>query len=298
MRLMALAACALAAVAATLLWQAGAFQVLAWWLVEQQRAAQTLLGEQVAALRAGEPGALWPLLGICAGYGFLHAVGPGHGKVLIGGAAVGTGANARRMAAVAVAGSLGQALVAIALIYGGLFLFDATARVTVGAVETLAVPASHVALAAIGVWIVLRGMRSWPRAAGDAPDHEHDATCGCGHRHAPDPVAVAGARGAGTTLGIVAAMAARPCSGAMLLLAIAWSMGVVAAGALGVLAMGIGTASFTVLVAVLAVLGRDAALFSAGTGRLATVLLPLLQVVAGLALATVGGTLLVSALAA
>ena len=90
------------------------------------------------------------------------------------------------------------------------------------------------------------------------------------------------------TLLLVGAMAARPCTGAMMLLAIAWGMGVAGAGAAGVLAMGLGTALFTVAVAVLAVFGRAQALARLNLGRLGGRLVPALQVVAGVLVATAG----------
>lgn len=93
-------------------------------------------------------------------------------------------------------------------------------------------------------------------------------------------------------------MAARPCTGAIMLLAIAWSMGLPGAGAAGALAMGIGTASFTVIVALLAVLGRETALAWFEGGHAGRRVLPAMQIAAGLLLVTSGGALLVSALAA
>lgn len=94
-------------------------------------------------------------------------------------------------------------------------------------------------------------------------------------------------------LALVGAMAARPCAGAMMLLAIAWSMGLAAAGAAGALAMGLGAASFTALVALLAVFGRETTLARFGAGGR---LLPALQIGAGLLLATSAGALLVAPL--
>ena len=81
-----------------------------------QQALQAALAGRLQDLRAGEGTAFWSLLALCAGYGFLHALGPGHGKVLISGAAVGTRATALRMGMIALAGSLAQAAAAIAFV--------------------------------------------------------------------------------------------------------------------------------------------------------------------------------------
>jgi ABC-type nickel/cobalt efflux system permease component RcnA len=252
---------------------------LLWWAAQAQHRVQDTLAAQVQALRAGEPGALVTLLGLCAAYGFLHALGPGHGKLVVSGAAVGSRATARRMAAVAVAGSLAQAAVAIVLAYGGLALFEATARGTVAAAERWIQPAGTLAVAGIGGWLVWRGLRALAAARRPAAGHDHGQCCG--HRHGPTAAEVERAGGTGATLALVGAMAARPCTGALFLLVIAWRFDLAAAGAAGVVAMGLGTAAFTLLVAVLAVAGRDTALFAAGGGRAGRLLAPGLQLAAG-----------------
>lgn len=80
---------------------------------------------------------------------------------------------------------------------------------------------------------------------------------------------------------LVAGMAARPCTGALVVLILAWKLQVASAGAAGVLAMGLGTAAFTALVAFLAVRGRDTALIAVGDSAAARFALPLIQILAG-----------------
>ena len=283
---------ALALLAAAFHWT-GSFAALAWWNVGLQRALQSILAARVSALQDGAPHALAGLLGFCAAYGFLHAVGPGHGKLLVAGASVGGAATARRMVAIAIAGSLAQALFAVVLVYGGLALIGATARATIGASETWAQPAGQSAVAAIGAVIAWRGARAWHRAA-PIRGHAHGPACGCGHHHGPDPREAAAARGFAGAAALAGAMAIRPCAGAMMLLAIAWSMGLAMAGALGVFAMGLGTAAFTVAVALIAVSGREAVLARLGGGRWTARLLPALQLGAGLLLVASGTTLLIA----
>ena len=296
MRLIAALALALGLLAMVVLHQAGALDQIAWWAAEQQRALQTQLAAQVTALRDGTPGALWGLMVACAGYGFVHAAGPGHGKVLIGGAALATRATALRMGVIAVLGSLAQALVAIAIVYGGFALFEATARGTVAAAEDWIDPIGTALIGGIGLWLIWRGLRhigspatpDGPPAAGHV--HGHD----CGHRHGPDAEEVARARGLGDTLALIGGMAARPCTGALFVLVIAWRMDLAGAGAAAVLAMGLGTAAVTLAVALLAVTGREAALISAGQGRGTRLVMPLLQIAGGGLILAVSALLLVS----
>jgi ABC-type nickel/cobalt efflux system permease component RcnA len=251
MRLTAGLLLALAGLAALALWAIGGFQAIGWWVVQQQHAVQSALAGRIQALRAGEPAALWSLIALCAGYGFLHALGPGHGKALVAGAAVGTGATARRMALVATAGSLGQAAVAIALVYGALAIFEATARGTVAAADRWVAPAGNLAVALIGAWILWRGLRALGAARSGAHAHDHGQSCG--HAHGPDPAEVARATGPAATLALIAAMAARPCTGALVVLIFALAQGLVWAGVMATFAMALGTGITVATLAGLAV---------------------------------------------
>lgn len=109
-------------------WRMGALALLGWWVVGLQRDLQGLLAGRIAALRAGEPHALAALLGGCAGYGFLHAVGPGHGQAARrapppSGPERPPGAWRDRGG-----GQPRPGAAAILLIYGGMALVGATAR--------------------------------------------------------------------------------------------------------------------------------------------------------------------------
>jgi ABC-type nickel/cobalt efflux system permease component RcnA len=287
MRLIAAGLLVALGAAALVLWGSGAFQALGFWLAGQQQALQAALAGRIQALRAGEPAALWSLVALCGGYGFLHALGPGHGKALIAGAAVGTRATPLRMAAVAVGGSLAQAAVAIALVYGAFAAFVATARGTVAAADRWAAPAGNLAVALVGGWILWRGLGGL--AAG------RRSRCGCGHAHGPTASEAESATSLGATLALMGAMAARPCTGAIVVLVIAWRMGLAPQGAAGVVAMGLGTAAFTALVALLAVASRDAALLTAGSGAAARLLARGLQILAGGLILGISGALLLAA---
>ncbi|CAN5806125.1 nickel transporter [soil metagenome] len=289
MRSLGLAALGLAALVLALLWASGSFARLGWWALDQQRSVQTLLARRIHDMRAGEPFAFFGLVTLCAGYGFLHAVGPGHGKVLVAGAALGTRAGAARMGGIALAGSLAQALVAILVVYGGFLIFQASARGTVAASDAWLEPLGHAAVAPIGAWLLSRGLWTFRPSSGDA--------CACGHAHGPDPEAAMAAARLREMAALVGAMAIRPCTGALFVLVIAWRLDLAAAGAAAVIAMGIGTAAFTVLVAWLAVGGREAALLSAGSGPFARRLAGGLQIGAGTLILVLSGAMLGTVLA-
>lgn len=271
---------ALGALALVALWATGTLGALGWRIAELQRALQGLLAGEIAALRGGERAALAGLIGLCGAYGFLHALGPGHGKALIAGAAVGTRATARRMALIALAGSLAQAGVAVAAVYGGFTLLGVTARGLTGGVAAWLEPVGNIAIALIGAWLLARGVRALRAPAALDGRHGHAHGPDCRHAHGPTPAEAEQATSLGATLALIGAMAARPCTGAIFVLVIAWRMGLPGAGAAAALAMGLGTAAFTALVGWLAVGSRDAAFLSAGGGG-ARLLAPSLQIAAG-----------------
>ena len=61
------------------------------WAAQEQRGFQNAMAGSLRAIRGGDSFAVFTLCSATALYGFVHALGPGHGKVLLGGAALGGG---------------------------------------------------------------------------------------------------------------------------------------------------------------------------------------------------------------
>jgi ABC-type nickel/cobalt efflux system permease component RcnA len=287
------------------LWLTGALDGVARWLAAAQRGAQDQLAHAIRALRSGEPGALMAFWAICFGYGVLHAAGPGHGKLIIGGYGVARQVPVGRLAGLALVSSLAQAAVAVGLVYA----LVAVLGLTRGAVEVAAqdwvTPVGHAMIAGLGLWLVWRGIgglrrrtsdgvRSQTRAPahvhGHAHDHghahglRHDHDHGhkghahddhhvhgpdCGHAHGPTVEQVAEVRSFRDGLALVAGIAFRPCSGALFVLILTWQLGIAMAGVIGAFVMGLGTASVTVAVAAMAVWAREGAFAALPQGRVA-----------------------------
>ena len=280
--LTALAALAVLVIAIWL-WGFGGAQDVARWAASGQREAQSALARGLRALKAGQPGALISLLSLCFAYGFFHAAGPGHGKLVIGGYGMDRSVAMGRLAALAVASSLAQAATAVVLVVGGLTVMDwGRERMTRIAEEVLA-PLSYGLIALVGVYLFQRGTRRLLRARQNpsaakvdglaaacdhghmhSHDHDHDhsadACPSCGHRHGPTLEEAAQVHGLRDALAIIGAVALRPCTGAVFLLLVTWRMDVLPAGIAGAFAMGLGTASVTVAVAIASVSLRQGAL--------------------------------------
>ncbi len=285
---LAAAAAVLAAAAAVWLWGMGGAAELGAWARAGQAETQQAMARLLRALRAGEPGAMAGLMGLCFAYGFFHAAGPGHGKLLVGGYGMAARVGAWRLSALALASSLAQAASAVVMVYAGVLVFDVTRQQMTGVAERLMAPASYAAIAAVGAWLCLRGLRRWWRAGRHDHGHGHGHACAtCGHSHGPTSDEAARVASWRDAAALIAAVAIRPCTGALFLLILTWRLGIEAAGILGAFVMGIGTASVTVAVALASVTLREGVLARLATseGQGLARALTLLEIAAGLVIA-------------
>lgn len=280
------------------LWGFGGASSVAAWAKAGQAETQQAMARILRALRTGDPGALTALLGLCFAYGFFHAAGPGHGKILIGGYGMAARVSALRLSALALASSLAQAASAVLLVYAGVLVLDLTRQRMTGLAEDIMAPASYAAIAAVGAWLALRGLRRLRRAIGAAT--VQDAACAtCGHHHGPTPSQAEAVTGWRDAAALVAAVAIRPCTGALFLLILTWRMGLEMAGILGTFAMGLGTASVTLAVALASVTLREGALAriaATGHGSAMARALPLLELTVGVIIAALALQLMRAAL--
>ncbi|MEL7011947.1 MAG: hypothetical protein AAFO72_01570 [Pseudomonadota bacterium] len=263
------------------------------WALDTQRVFQNQMAGAVRALQAGDTGAYIALLAGAGAYGFVHAVGPGHGKFLIGGVGLGTSVRVSHLMALALVSSVMQALWAIVLVYGGLSLFASSLGRMTGLAEDVFAPISYLAVGAVGCILMWRGVRALPdrseQERGHSHTHTHTHTHSCGHSdaapcgcaHGPTPEEVAKVGSLRDALFLVGSIAIRPCTGAIFLLIIAWQMDILLAGALAVIVMGIGTAGLTSLVAASSVAARSVTFAYAGGLGTTTQVMPALQIFAG-----------------
>ncbi|WP_458791801.1 nickel/cobalt transporter [Yoonia sp. MH D7] len=279
------------------LWGFGGSDVVMRFAASAQRETQNAMATSLRAIKAGQAGALLSLWGLCFTYGFVHAAGPGHGKLIIGGYGVGARVAARRLVGLAFASSLAQSLCAVAVVTLALWVLGwGRAQLTDLADKTMA-PLSYALIAAFGIWLMSRGLRrAW---ALRKPSHNHhaDGVCNsCGHAHGPTPEQAAKVHSFREGLAVVLSIAVRPCTGAIFLLILTHGLGIMWAGIAGVFIMGLGTALFTAIVALAAVSARESVLAQTASGPLTAKLIIGAEAIAGATITLVALQLLAKAI--
>jgi len=256
------AACVLMLPAALLVLHPHAWSSFLAWLMTTQAELHRQLASAIRMLADAGWAAAWPLVGLSLLYGVFHAAGPGHGKAVI---ATYLGTSRTRLyrgLLLSLLSALMQGVVAIVLaeiVVKMLGYSLRRAQSTADHLENI----SFALVALVGAILTIRSAgllyRRWRRNSrapetlfsGNGRMQAYCADCGGVHqltqRHLEQPLTWR------TGLPIVLAIGARPCTGAILVLLVAYSLGLRWAGILSVLAMSLGTAATVSLLAVAAV---------------------------------------------
>ncbi|MEG3127725.1 nickel/cobalt transporter [Pantoea cypripedii] len=239
-------------------------------------------------------------------YGVLHALGPGHGKVVISTFLATHPARLKTSMKLTLLAALLQGGVAIGLVTVMLVVLQTSSRELHLGSYWLE-KGSYLLVMALGVWVGWRALRAlWtalkpaPRMQIHAirPHHQHDEHCGCGHAHLPSPAQMEQAVSGKTQALVVFSMGLRPCSGAIMMLLFAKVINVYAWGVASAIAMAMGTAVTVSAMGLLVHRSRKLAekLGSASSaGRQAKVLMPMLALFGSVILLMAGAVLWQSA---
>nr|WP_318384707.1 nickel/cobalt transporter [uncultured Enterobacter sp.] len=179
-------------------------------------------------------------------YGVLHALGPGHGKIVITTWLATHPSKLRSSLWLTFASSLLQGLVAIGLVVVVLTLLQLPAR-QLHISSFWLEKGSYALVGVLGIVLCvralkkLRGLLRKPTFTAFTPQHVHDAHCGCGHQHLPTQAQLQSGDDWRARLMIVLSMGMRPCSGAIMVLLFSKVIGVFAWGIASALAMAAGT---------------------------------------------------------
>lgn len=240
-----------------------------------QRDLHQQLSDAMRLVRTEGYTASWTLIGLSFLYGVFHAAGPGHGKVVISTYLLTQESQLQRGLVLSFVASIFQGVVAVAAVAATVGILDLSLRQAQGVaanLETL----SYGVLALVGLVIMTSRIRSILRGRRmRAPSHEHrttgvqthqhhhhadDGCGGCGHSHGPsikdldEPLSWRG------LVGMVASIGLRPCSGAVLVLLVAYALDLRLVGVAAVFAMSLGTAITVSSLAILSVYARKASL--------------------------------------
>ncbi|MDN0107524.1 nickel/cobalt transporter [Yersinia rochesterensis] len=240
---------AAAAQVAWLYWPELLFKTVAWQKSMHQQMAQLLQQVKANPHRAGLALMMFSLI-----YGVLHAVGPGHGKVVIVTYLATHPAQLKNSLKLTFAASILQGGVAILLVTMLLGILQLSSRYLHQSSFWLE-KGSFLLVIALGVLLCFRAIKrlyhqvkllkpqkiSIQRLQPLSATHVHSESCGCGHRHMPNSQELQAGNDWRTRLAIVLAMGMRPCSGAIMVLLFAKVIGVYWWGILSAIAMAIGT---------------------------------------------------------
>ncbi|WP_162200161.1 nickel/cobalt transporter [Kiloniella spongiae] len=233
---------------------------------QQQRNFSDLLGQGVRALGddIGFDSVLY-LIWICFLYGIFHALGPGHGKAVIASYTLTTDTKILLAVMLSMASSFVQGLTAILIVGTCYFLLETSVRSTSLAIEDVMESLSYGAVSIVGLVLIWRGVRG---SSGDCCDHEHSEGGGeehyhscCehhvsdhAHEHTKSDKAIQARDNLPHTkrdlIAIILAVGIRPCTGALLVLILAFVLGQWAGGLAAVLAMSFGTGITVSLLAI------------------------------------------------
>ncbi|MDO8606653.1 MAG: ABC transporter [Phaeospirillum sp.] len=209
---------------------------VAGWIFALQRQLTGEMRQHLATMK--ETGSWEPAAAIMLAaflYGVFHAVGPGHGKVVIAGwfatrrARIAHGLMASLIAAMVQSAS---AIAVVAALAGLLALAPREVMASAGWLEV----ASYAMITVVGVVII------WRTLAGKGCGHDHHhhgEACRDHHHHAPATTPTAERN---ALFAVAAAVGFRPCSGAILVLLFTLANNMFAVGMLATFAMGFGVA--------------------------------------------------------
>ncbi|KGQ71055.1 hypothetical protein OA57_02120 [Chelonobacter oris] len=241
--------------------------------VEWQVIFNRSLSESLRQIQQHRQSAGFMLILLSFLYGLFHAVGPGHGKFIIAGYLATSPIKLKTSLYLTFFASLVQGAAAIAMvtvIVVGLQLSSRYFRLSQFWVERFGF---LLMIALGGYWVIkswhLYAYRRKPRKLGNIyrirplsqtalwqqTTLSHDQ-CGCGHQHIPSPRQLEKGNDWKNRLMIVFSIGARPCSGAIAVLFLAYLLDLYLWGMAAAMAMAVGTGTALSLFALLVLYAR------------------------------------------
>jgi ABC-type nickel/cobalt efflux system permease component RcnA len=247
------------------------------WMREKQQSFYRSIAGAIRGIKTGAwQTAAWTLMTLSFGYGVFHAAGPGHGKAVISSWLLATESELKRGILISFLSAIIQALSAI-LIVSILTLFvsrvASSARDVAGFLES----GSYAMICGLGLYLIWTAFRAGGHAHHrhdqahdhahhhhhDHDDHGHVHDEHCGHAHVPEASQVRGDWSLSRALSISFAIGVRPCTGAILVLISAYTLGIYWIGVISTFVMALGTFITVSVIAIIAVFFKKAATYFA-----------------------------------
>jgi len=219
-------------------------------------------------------------------YGILHSLGPGHGKLIVSTYVATHPTKIKVSLILTVLSALLQAVVAIILVSTLLIVFGASMREINGEANHL-ISVSFYVVILLGIIIVVRNARllfktippkkktlqihslrpltnnKVSNVTNDNHDshdshgsHDNHDSCGCGHVHFASANDINNASTLKEYLVIIFSVGLRPCTGAIMVLLFSHVLNIYWLGVASAVAMGLGTALTTSVIAIMTVTGK------------------------------------------
>ena len=228
--------------------------------VSWQRGFNRQMSALIQAVAENPTAAGGSLLLVSFMYGVLHALGPGHGKVVIATWLATHPSRLKSSIGLTLASSLLQGLVAVTLVFVVLSVLALPAR-QLHLSSFWLEKGSYALVGVLGILLCWRAVKKLrrllrqPTFSAFTPYHEHHEHCGCGHQHLPTSEQLQQGDDWRARLMIILSMGMRPCSGAIMVLLFSKVIGVFGWGVASAMAMAAGT-SLTISTLALLEIGR------------------------------------------
>ncbi|WP_281773093.1 nickel/cobalt transporter [Haemophilus parahaemolyticus] len=207
-------------------------------------------------------------------YGIFHAVGPGHGKFILTSYLALEQSKLKQAVKISLASSIVQGLVAILLVSIIVVAFTLSRtyfNLTLKWVER----GSFMLMILLGFYWIYQAwqgirppklqikkispMQISQEKTPLVSHHIHDEHCGCGHQHLPSSVQMNQSTGWKSQLFLILSIGSRPCSGAILVLFLSYTLNIYLWGILATLMMALGTGITLTIFALIVIFARHKA---------------------------------------
>ena len=207
-------------------------------------------------------------------YGIFHAIGPGHGKFILTSYLALEQSKLKQAVKISLASSIVQGIVAILLVSIIIVAFTLSRtyfNLTLKWVER----GSFMLMILLGVyWIYqawqgirppklqIRKISPMQMSQEKTPlvsHHIHHEHCSCGHQHLPSSVQMNQSTGWKSQLFLILSIGSRPCSGAILVLFLSYTLNIYLWGILATLMMALGTGITLTIFALIVIFARHKA---------------------------------------